>query len=117
MIDDEHINEFTCYLQWPLSYDFNAKFDRVLHPRWSRDVDQLRTWNMDIRQILAADPIRGVAVDMVALDDVQEMQSDLLPRLREVMAIDWGQRFPLPPPPQRDPAIERRRRQFLAGSS
>jgi hypothetical protein len=45
--------------------------------------------------LLDADRIRGIAADMVTIDEVQDMDSDHLPIIRETMAVsDWKlQRF------------------------
>jgi hypothetical protein len=40
-------------------------FDRIMTPRFTKDVDELRTWHMDIRQILSDNAIK----DMLAEED------------------------------------------------
>ena len=44
---------------------FRVMFDRILTPRFTKDVDELRTYNMDIRQILSDNSIK----DMLAEED------------------------------------------------
>lgn len=42
-----------------------VSFDRIVSPRFSKDVDELRTWVMDIRQVLSDNAIK----DMLAEED------------------------------------------------
>jgi hypothetical protein len=44
---------------------FRVAFDRILTPRFTKDVEQLRTWVMDIRQVLSDNAIK----DMLAEED------------------------------------------------
>lgn len=44
---------------------YQVNFDRILSPRFTKDVDQLRTWQMDIRQVLSDNSIK----DMLAEED------------------------------------------------
>jgi hypothetical protein len=44
---------------------YRVMFDRILTPRFTKDVDELRTYNMDVRQILADISIK----DMLAEED------------------------------------------------
>ena len=37
--------------------------DRIVTPSFVKDTDELRTWMMDIRQVLADNPIKSVAAD------------------------------------------------------
>lgn len=44
---------------------YRVMFDRVMTPRFTKDVDELRTWHMDIRQVLSDNAIK----DMLAEED------------------------------------------------
>jgi hypothetical protein len=44
---------------------YEVTFDRILTPRFTKDVDELRTWQMDIRQVLSDNSIK----DMLAEED------------------------------------------------
>ena len=44
---------------------YRVTFDRIVTPRFTKDVDELRTWHMDIRQILSDNAIK----DMLAEED------------------------------------------------
>lgn len=44
---------------------YKVTFDRIVTPRFTKDVDELRTWYMDIRQILSDNAIK----DMLAEED------------------------------------------------
>lgn len=44
---------------------YAVAFSRILSPRFAKDVDQLRTWHMDIRQVLSDNSIK----DMLAEED------------------------------------------------
>jgi hypothetical protein len=44
---------------------YRVMFDRIVTPRFTKDVDELRTWIMDIRQILSDNAIK----DMLAEED------------------------------------------------
>ena len=44
---------------------YKVHFDRIVTPRFTKDVDELRTWHMDIRQVLSDNSIR----DMLAEED------------------------------------------------
>ncbi len=44
---------------------YKVQFDRIVTPRFTKDVDELRTWVMDIRQILSDNAIK----DMLAEED------------------------------------------------
>jgi hypothetical protein len=44
---------------------FRVMFDRILTPRFTKDIDELRTYDMDIRQILSDNSIK----DMLAEED------------------------------------------------
>jgi hypothetical protein len=44
---------------------YRVMFDRILTPKFVKDVDELRTWDMDIRQILSDNSIK----DMLAEED------------------------------------------------
>ena len=42
---------------------YKVTFDRILTPRFTKDVDELRTWIMDIRQVLSDNAIRDMLVE------------------------------------------------------
>jgi hypothetical protein len=44
---------------------YRVQFDRIVTPRFSKDVDELRTWHMDLRTILSDNSIK----DMLAEED------------------------------------------------
>ena len=44
---------------------YRVTFDRIVTPKFTKDVDELRTWHMDIRQILSDNAIK----DMLAEED------------------------------------------------
>src|ERR1051326_7342150 len=44
---------------------YRVMFDRIATPRFTKDVDELRTWIMDIRQVLSDNAIK----DMLAEED------------------------------------------------
>jgi len=44
---------------------YKVSFDRIVTPRFTKDVDELRTWYMDIRQVLSDNAIK----DMLAEED------------------------------------------------
>ena len=44
---------------------YRVTFDRIVTPRFTKDVDELRTWIMDIRQVLSDNAIK----DMLAEED------------------------------------------------
>lgn len=48
---------------------YPVRFDRVVTPRFTKDVDELRTWIMDIRQVLSDNAIK----DMLAEEDTKFM--------------------------------------------
>lgn len=48
---------------------YRVLFDRVVTPRFTKDVDELRTWIMDIRQVLSDNAIK----DMLAEEDTKFM--------------------------------------------
>ena len=50
---------------------YRVMFSRVLTPRFTKDIDELRSYNMDIRQVLADE----IAKNMVAEMDEQFMRA------------------------------------------
>jgi len=44
---------------------YRVMFDRIVTPRFTKDIDELRTWQMDIRQVLSDNAIK----DMLAEED------------------------------------------------
>jgi hypothetical protein len=46
---------------------FRVMFDRIVTPRFTKDVEELRTWDMDIRQVLSDNAIK----DMLAEEDTK----------------------------------------------
>ena len=59
-------------------------FDRIVTPRFTKDVDELRTWVMDIRQVLSDNAIK----DMLAEEDSKFIQA--------VNAVMIGPDVPVP---------------------
>jgi len=53
---------FNVYIRGPR---YRVMFDRIVTPRFVKDVDELRTWVMDIRQVLSDNAIK----DMLAEED------------------------------------------------
>lgn len=56
-------------------------FTRITTPRFTRDTDELRTWVMDIRQVLAANAIR---------DMVDETDAGTIAALPTVVPVPIG---------------------------
>ncbi len=50
---------------------YRVMFDRIVTPRFTKDVDELRTWVMDIRQVLSDNAIK----DMLAEEDGKFIQA------------------------------------------
>lgn len=50
---------------WIKGDRYRVNFDRIVTPKFTKDVDELRTWHMDIRQILSDNAIK----DMLATED------------------------------------------------
>ncbi len=50
---------------------YRVMFDRIVTPRFTKDVDELRTWVMDIRQVLSDNAIK----DMLAEEDGKFMRA------------------------------------------
>lgn len=50
---------------------YRVMFDRIVTPRFTKDVDELRTWMMDIRQVLSDNAIK----DMLAEEDGKFIRS------------------------------------------
>lgn len=46
---------------------YRVSFDRIVTPRFVKDIDELRTWQMDIRQVLSDNAIK----DMLAEEDTK----------------------------------------------
>lgn len=44
---------------------YRVTFDRIVTPRFTKDIDELRTWHMDIRQVLSDNAVK----DMLAEED------------------------------------------------
>jgi len=42
---------------------YRVMFDRIVTPRFTKDVDELRTWSMDIRQILSDNAIKAMLAE------------------------------------------------------
>ena len=53
---------FNEYIQGPR---YRVMFDRVVTPRFTKDVDELRTWDMDIRDVLTDNAIK----DMLSMEE------------------------------------------------
>lgn len=56
---------------WIKGDRYKVTFDRIITPRFTKDVDELRTWHMDIRQILSDNAIK----DMLATEDGRFLSS------------------------------------------
>jgi hypothetical protein len=63
-------------------------FDRIATPRFTKDVDELRTWIMDIRQVLSDNAIK----DMLAEEDGKFLRPSTPPRRRRPDRPDLGHR-------------------------
>ena len=50
---------------WILGRRYVVTLNRILSPRWTGDIDLLRTWHMDIRQVLSDNSLK----DMLAEED------------------------------------------------
>jgi hypothetical protein len=50
---------------------YKVAFDRIATPRFTKDVDELRTWQMDIRQVLSDNAIK----DMLAEEDAKFLRA------------------------------------------
>ena len=50
---------------WIKGDRYKVQFDRIVTPKFTKDVDELRTWHMDIRQVLSDNAIK----DMLAEED------------------------------------------------
>ena len=50
---------------------YRVMFDRIVTPRFTKDVDELRTWVMDIRQVLSDNAIK----DMLAEEDAKFIEA------------------------------------------
>jgi len=42
---------------------YRVMFDRIVGPRFTKDVDELRTWHMDIRQVLSDNAIKDMSAE------------------------------------------------------
>lgn len=42
---------------------YRVMFDRIVTPKFTKDVDELRSWNMDIRQVLSDNAIKDVLAE------------------------------------------------------
>ena len=52
---------------------YRVMFDRIVTPRFVKDIDELRTWQMDIRQVLSDNAIK----DMLAEEDISSWKTEL----------------------------------------
>ena len=63
--------------------------DRIVLPRFTRDVEELRTWNMDIRQILADNAILDRdKIEQAQLRSVEPTPQGVRVEVDVPMAID-----------------------------
>jgi hypothetical protein len=65
---------------------YRVSFDRIVTPRFTKDVDELRTWVMDIRQILSDNAIK----DMLAEEDSKFISAVNSALLGADTAVPWS---------------------------
>jgi hypothetical protein len=63
-------------------------FDRIVTPRFTKDVDELRTWVMDIRQVLSDNAIK----DMLAEEDSKFLTGVTAALIAPNTALPWSGR-------------------------
>lgn len=67
---------------------YRVMFDRIVTPRFTKDVDELRTWVMDIRQVLSDNAIK----DMLAEEDSKFLTSVNFALVAPNTALPWSGR-------------------------
>ena len=65
---------------------YRVTFDRIATPRFSKDVDELRTWVMDIRQVLSDNAIK----DMLAEEDSKFLTAVNTGLVGPDVAVPWS---------------------------
>jgi hypothetical protein len=65
---------------------YRVAFDRIVTPRFTKDVDELRTWVMDIRQVLSDNAIK----DMLAEEDSKLIGATNLALINPDTAVPWS---------------------------
>jgi hypothetical protein len=65
---------------------YRVAFDRIVTPRFTKDVDELRTWIMDIRQVLSDNAIK----DMLAEEDSKLIGATNLALIGPDTAVPWS---------------------------
>ncbi len=72
-----HIRFGTARQRRPIVYG-RITYDRIITPRFTHDTEASRTWNMNIRQILADNSVRDT------IDERNEFEARLLGRVADV---------------------------------
>ncbi len=67
---------------------YRVMFDRIVTPRFTKDVDELRTWVMDIRQVLSDNAIK----DMLAEEDSKFLSSVNAALMGQNVTVPWSGR-------------------------
>lgn len=65
---------------------YRVAFDRIVTPRFTKDVDELRTWVMDIRQVLSDNAIK----DMLAEEDSKFIGAVNLALIAPDTPVPWS---------------------------
>jgi hypothetical protein len=65
---------------------YRVAFDRIVTPRFTKDVDELRTWIMDIRQVLSDNAIK----DMLAEEDSKLIGATNLALMGADLNVPWS---------------------------
>jgi hypothetical protein len=65
---------------------YRVAFDRIVTPRFTKDVDELRTWVMDIRQVLSDNAIK----DMLAEEDSKLIGATNLALIGPDTNVPWS---------------------------
>ena len=65
---------------------YRVAFDRIVTPRFTKDVDELRTWIMDIRQVLSDNAIK----DMLAEEDSKLIGATNLALIGPDTPVPWS---------------------------
>jgi len=76
---------------------YRVMFDRIVTPRFTKDVDELRTWDMDIRQVISDNSIKDMLAEedgkaILAVNSLLVAQDTVLPLtgVAQWRAIDGG---------------------------
>jgi hypothetical protein len=65
---------------------YRVMFDRIVTPRFTKDVDELRTWVMDIRQVLSDNAIK----DMLAEEDSKFLSAVNAALIGANQTVNWS---------------------------